>query len=163
MGTAAEPRPARLPLPGGREGATVRLHPLLTARMVAPPAFFERVEGRMARVKAMGIGVAREEWVELPVVAFLVEHPGAGALLVDTGFHPAVAVDPKQALGLRGMVFKDVTMDAGEAVAAQLRARDVDPATVETVLMTHLHSGHASGIAEFPGAMFLLSEKEWQA
>ena len=27
------------------------------------------------------------------MVAFLVEHPGAGPLLIDTGFHSAVAVD----------------------------------------------------------------------
>ncbi len=31
MATAAEPLPAQLPLPGGRPGATVRVHPLLTA------------------------------------------------------------------------------------------------------------------------------------
>lgn len=164
MGTVAEPRPAELPLPGGNDGATVRLHPLLCARMVGPPAYFERVEGRKARMKAMGVRVPREEWVETPVVAFLVEHPTAGAMLVDTGFHPAVAVDPKQGLGsLGGLLFKDLKMDPSEAVAAQLRARKVDPASVRTVVMTHLHSDHASGIAEFPAATFVLSRSEWQA
>ena len=38
MATAAEPLPAELPLPGGRPGTTVRVHPLLTATMTAPPA-----------------------------------------------------------------------------------------------------------------------------
>ncbi len=164
MGTAAEPRPAELPLSGGRDGATVRLHPLLCARMIAPPAFLERVDGRMGRLKALGVRVPREEWVQIPVVAFLVEHPTAGPVLVDTGLHPAAAVDPKQALGsLLGILFKDLEMDANEAVAAQLRDRGVDPAKVKTVVMTHLHSDHASGIAEFPGATFVLSAKEWEA
>src|SRR3954464_13230904 len=128
MGTVAEPRPANLPLPGGRQGATVRLHPLLTARMHTPPAFLERVEGRTARLKAMGVRVPREEWVQIPVVAFLVEHPGAGRLLVDTGFHPAAAVDPKQALGPTARVYKDVQMEPGQAVAEQLRDMEIDPA-----------------------------------
>ena len=164
MATAAEPRPAELPLPGGKEGATVRLHPLLVARMVAPPAYFERVEGRTGRLKALGLRVPREEWREMPVIAFLVEHPAAGPVLVDTGFHPAAAVDSKQALGsMGGMLFKDLKMDAGDAVAAQLRDRSVDPASVKTVLITHLHSDHASGIAEFPGATFVVSAKEWEA
>lgn len=164
MGTAAEPRPAELPLPGGKEGATVRLHPLLTARMAGPPAFFERVEGRMSRLKALGVRVPREEWRQVPVIAFLVEHPAAGPLLVDTGFHPAAAVDSKQGLGsLGGVLFKDLEMDAEEAVANQLRGRGIDPASVRTVLMTHLHSDHASGIAEFPGATFVVSRQEWEA
>ena len=36
MATAAEPRPAELPLPGGREGARVKLHPLLTGETSGP-------------------------------------------------------------------------------------------------------------------------------
>jgi glyoxylase-like metal-dependent hydrolase (beta-lactamase superfamily II) len=163
MGTAAEPRPAQLPLPGGRQGATVRLHPLLCAKMTGPPAFFERVEGRAARRKAMGVRVPREEWVEVPVGAFLVEHPRAGALLVDTGLHPAVAVDASQAHGLSGVAFKDVEMEPGQPVPAQLRAMGMESATVATVVMTHLHEDHAGAIADFPTATFLVSEKEWAA
>ena len=98
------------------------------------------------------------------MVAFLVEHPSAGPLLVDTGFHPSVAVDPKQAMGrLGGLLFKDVRMDADDAVAGQLRSRGIDPQAIETVVMTHLHSDHASGIAEFPDARFVVSAQEWEA
>lgn len=164
MATAAEPRPASLPLPGGTEGATVRLRPLLCAQMIGPPGIFHREEGRLATLKATGIRVPRDRWVQVPVVAFLVEHPSAGPVLVDTGFHPAVAVRPKGAMGrFRGLLFKEVEMRSEQAVAAQLRALDIDPASVGTVVMTHLHSDHASGIAEFPGATFVLSSKEWEA
>ena len=164
MATASEPRPASLPLPGGKDGAVVKLHPLLCARMIGPPAFFLREEGRLAQLKAMGVRVPREEWVGVPVIAFLVEHPSAGPVLVDTGFHPAVAVDPKQGMGrLGGLLFKDVRMEAEDAVPGQLRRMGIDPAEVKTVVMTHLHSDHASGIAEFPGATFVLSSAEWEA
>ncbi len=164
MGIAAEPRPAELPLPGGRAGATVRLHPLLCARMAAPPAYVHRAEGRVAKLKAVGVRVPRDEWLEFPVVAFLVQHPGAGPVLVDTGFHPAVAVDARQGVGpIGGLVFKDLQMSPDAAVAAQLRELRIDPASVSTVVMTHLHADHASGIAEFPAATFVVSDDEWRA
>ena len=99
MSTAAEPQAAALPLPGGREGATVRVHPLLTATCKAPPGWLLAEEGRLASARAFGLGVPRSEWTQIPVVAFLVEHPGFGPFLIDTGFHASVAVDPKQNLG----------------------------------------------------------------
>jgi N-acyl homoserine lactone hydrolase len=164
MATAAEPRPAQLPLPGGREGATVRLHPLLCARMVAPPGLIHRTEGRLAPLRALGVGKSQDEWPELPVQAFLVEHPGAGLVLVDTGFHAAVAVDPRQGMGrLGGLVYKDLRMETAEAVPDQLRERGFDPGDVKTVVLTHLHSDHASGIAQFPDATFVVSSAEWEA
>jgi N-acyl homoserine lactone hydrolase len=164
MGTAAEPRPAELPLPGGRAGATVRLHPLLTGRMIGPPRWFLRQDGRLAWRRAFGLGGPRSEWLELPVSAFLVEHPGAGAVLIDTGFHPSVAVDPKKNLGRLSLtVFKDVRMEPEQSASAQLRARGIEPAQVKAVVMTHLHMDHASAISEFPGATFVLSKAEWAA
>jgi N-acyl homoserine lactone hydrolase len=164
MATAAEPRPAQLPLPGGREGATVRLHPLLCARMIAPPGMIHRAEGRLAPLRALGVGVSQDDWADIPVQAFLVEHPGAGMVLVDTGFHAAVAVDPRQGMGrLGGLVFKDLRMDTEQAVPGQLRERGLDPGAVETVVLTHLHADHASGIAQFPDATFVVSSAEWAA
>jgi N-acyl homoserine lactone hydrolase len=164
MATAAEPRPAELPLPGGRDGASVRLHPLLTGRMAGPEGWVLRQDGRLAWRRALGLGVPRREWLELPVPAFLVEHPGAGAVLIDTGFHPSVSVEPKKNLGrLPLTIFKDVRMEPDEAAAAQLRAKGIEPAWVKAVVMTHLHPDHASAISEFPGATFVVSKAEWAA
>src|ERR671917_118279 len=151
MATAAEPRPAELPLPGGRRGATVRIHPLLCGRSIAPPAYLLRESGRLA-------------WLPIPIVAFLLEHPGAGLVLIDTGLHPSVAVKPAESLGRVGtLAFRDLDMDAGQALPAQLRGRGMDPARVGTVVMTHLHVDHASGISEFPAATFMVSRAEWDA
>jgi N-acyl homoserine lactone hydrolase len=164
MATAAEPRPASLPLPGGQEGATVRVEPMLTGQSMGPPAWFLRENGRMAWRKAMGFGVPRGRWLEVPVPAFLVHHPGAGPLLVDTGFHASVAVNPKANLGRLGsLVFKGIEMKPEQAVAAQLRARAMDPAQINVVVMTHLHIDHASAMSEFGDATFLFSSAEWAA
>ena len=57
---AAEPRPAELPLPGGRRGATVRLHPLLCGRSVAPPAYLLRESGRLAGLDQRDLALAHD-------------------------------------------------------------------------------------------------------
>jgi glyoxylase-like metal-dependent hydrolase (beta-lactamase superfamily II) len=164
MSTAAEPRPAELPLPGGREGATVKVHPLLSGHTAGPPAYLEREEGRMGQLHAIGIGVSKEDFVEIPFVAYLVEHPSAGAILIDTGLHPSVAVDPKQNLGRLGArIFGGVRMEPGDAVAAQLRTRGIEPGDVRLVVMTHLHIDHASAMSDFPEATFVFSKREWEA
>jgi glyoxylase-like metal-dependent hydrolase (beta-lactamase superfamily II) len=164
MATAAEPRPAELPLPGGQDGAKVKLHPLLTATVKGPPGWFLREKGRLAGLKALGIGVPKDRWLTAPIVAFLVEHPGAGAVVIDTGFHASVAVSPRSNLGrLASLLYKDIDMRPEQAVAAQLRAMDIQPSDVSTVIMTHLHPDHASAIVDFPEATFLLSDAEWEA
>jgi N-acyl homoserine lactone hydrolase len=163
--TGAEPRPAELPLPGGRAGATVSLEPLLCGTWRAPPAAFLREESRFAWRKALGYGVPRDQWLVSPVQAFLLEHPGAGHMLVDTGLHPSVAVDPKHNFGriLTFMAFKGVEMRPEQAVPAQLRERGLDASDIAIVVMTHLHADHASAISEFPDATFVLSSAEWSA
>ena len=164
METAAEPRPAELPLAGGSSGAHVALHPLLTGRMQVPSSWFLRSEGRLAGRRAFGIGVAKKDLIDAPVPAFLVEHPGAGLILVDTGFHPSVAVNPRQNLGRVALFrYRDVQMDPGQAVSAQLRERGRSPGDIRVVVMTHLHGDHASAIAEFPDATFVVSKREWEA
>jgi glyoxylase-like metal-dependent hydrolase (beta-lactamase superfamily II) len=164
MATAAEPRPAELPLPGGREGAKVKLHPLLTATIKGPPAWFLREKGRMAWRKAFGLGVPKDQWLRAPIQAFLLEHPSAGAVLVDTGFHGSVATSPRSNLGAFGaMLYRDIEMTPEQAVAAQLRAKGIEASSVKTVIMTHLHPDHASAISDFPDATFLVSSAEWEA
>jgi N-acyl homoserine lactone hydrolase len=154
----AEPQPASLPLPGRRDDATVRLHPLLSGTGMGPTAWFHREEGRLSGLRALGVGA---ESVVVPYPAFLVEHPGAGLILIDTGMHPSVAVDPKQNLGRLGARVFAPRMEASDAVPAQLRSRGIEPSQVQTILMTHLHGDHASAISEFPGATFLISQQEW--
>jgi N-acyl homoserine lactone hydrolase len=164
VSTAAEPRPAELPLPGGREGATVTLQPLLSGVSSGPPAWFEREDGRLGRLHALGIGVSKSDYVDVPFVSFLVEHPSAGVILIDTGLHPSVAVNRKQNLGRIGArLAGPLKMEPGQAVPAQLRARGIEHGDVGLVVMTHLHFDHASGMSEFPEATFVMSKQEWEA
>ena len=63
----ADPRPAELPLPGGRPGATVRVHPLKVAEEPAPPQFWDGAASRAKFLQALV--TPRSQWVLLPMPA----------------------------------------------------------------------------------------------
>jgi N-acyl homoserine lactone hydrolase len=161
MATSTEARPATLPLPGGQEGATVRLHPLLAGEILAPPGFLERPSGRLAAPRTFLS--SRSGWIWLPVQAFLVEHPGAGPVLVDAGLHPSVAVDPGENFGAVWKRLLRLRMSPEQALRAQLLERGIGHHDIGVVVMTHLHYDHASGVSEFPDASFVISREEWRA
>ena len=159
---AAEPQPASLPLAGGKQGATVKVHPITTGTLMYPEGALFTPGGRLAALRFLGIGTER---VEIPIPCFLLEHPAAGPILVDTGHHASMAVDPKGSYGpvLGRAVGKYLRMGQGDALPDQLRERGVDPGAVKLVLMTHLHLDHASGVSQFPQATFIVTKREWDA
>ena len=113
-------------------------------------------------LRAAGIATPRSRWGWVPCPAFLIRHPTAGALLVDTGLHPSVAAKPQANLGRLVTRYARPRLDPEEALPAQLRARGVDPRGIGLVVMTHLHVDHASGMAEFPRATFVVAGAEWR-
>jgi len=164
MPVATEPRPAELPLPGGTADAEVRVHPILTGEMHAPPVHTARPSGSLAglRIASQLVG-PRRSWNWLPVPAFLVEHPGAGPILIDTGLHPVCERDAAANMGRAGKLLYEVRMDHDQALRFELPARGCEPADIRLVILTHLHVDHASAVVEFPNATFLVDRREWQA
>jgi glyoxylase-like metal-dependent hydrolase (beta-lactamase superfamily II) len=157
------PRPADVPLPGGRDGATVRVHPLRTAQMKAMPDFYSRPPGPLGTLRGFGLHIPRSKWFWVPIPAFLIEHPEAGPILIDTGLHEQAATDVGAALGRAAKLAFTIDMQPHWAVPAQLRERGVAPGDIELIVMTHLHYDHASGLAQFPGATVLVDDAEWAA
>jgi N-acyl homoserine lactone hydrolase len=149
------------PLPGGQEGATVRVHPINTGYILSPAEFMARTGSAWKAWRS--IRSPREEWLRIPVPAFLIEHPSIGKILVDTGLHASVATDPKQNMG--GLIgrFYRFDMKPEQAAAAQLRKRGTDASEIGVVVMTHLHMDHASAISDFTEATYVLGEGEWAA
>jgi N-acyl homoserine lactone hydrolase len=161
MAVAAQPKPLTHPLPGGRPGATVRVRPLLVGEILAPPGLYRRPGGPLPIPRALMLRKSR--WSLAPIPAFLIDHPGAGPILVDTGLHASVATDPSDNLGALGARAYDIEMRPEQAVPAQLEALGIDPLSIKTVVMTHLHYDHASGVSQFPAATFVVSADEWRA
>jgi N-acyl homoserine lactone hydrolase len=164
MKLKAHKRPLDQPLPGGKPGASVVVEALEVGRVSQPAQFFECAGGpRMGQVRMLGIGTPRSKWWTVPCPAFLVTHPTAGHFVVDTGLHPSVTSKPAANMGRIVSRIGRPELKAGEDLPAQLRSRGIDPKSISTVVMTHLHFDHASGMSEFAGASFVLAEREWEA
>jgi N-acyl homoserine lactone hydrolase len=133
-----------------------------------PPNWFHRRRGSVEALRAFGLGVPVSSLMTIPIPAYLLEHPSAGPVLVDTGMHESVAREGGRErarnLGVVGrMMSRHASMRPDQTVAAQLRARGVDPAEVKLVVMTHLHFDHASALCDFPNATVLVDGREWAA
>ena len=164
MALVSECKPAVLPLDGGEVGATVRVHPILTGELHAPPAHTDRPSGRTARLNVLGQLLGpRGGWQWLPVPAYLVEHPRAGAILIDTGLHSSCVEEVSANMGRAGRLLYQVRMTPEQALREALPARGVSPSQIRLVIMTHLHVDHASAVSEFPQATFVVDRREWVA
>ena len=163
MKVHAEPKPLTGPLASGREGATVVVEPLKVGEVHLPRGFFEDPGSPFRSARLLGVGTPRSRWRWVPCPAFLVRHPTVGPFLVDTGLHPSVTTKPQANMGRIATWYARPRLAPEEALSAQLRARGVDPHDIHHVVMTHLHYDHASGMAEFPSATFVLTDVEWRA
>lgn len=102
-------------------------------------------------------------WTEpLPIYAFVVEHP-EGLIVVDTGETARVAErgyfpwwHPYFRCAVREWVQPE------EEIGPQMRALGFDPNDVRWVLLTHLHTDHAGGLAYFSKAEHLVSRREYE-
>jgi glyoxylase-like metal-dependent hydrolase (beta-lactamase superfamily II) len=163
MKVHAQPKPLTEPFAGGRQGTTVVVEPLLAGEMQIPGAMYERAGGPFETAKALGAFTPRAKWWTVPCPAFLITHPTAGPVLVDTGLHPSVAAKPSENMGRIPARFTRPHVEPGQDLPAQLRERGIEARELPMVVMTHLHLDHASGISEFPNSTFVVSAPEWHA
>jgi N-acyl homoserine lactone hydrolase len=158
-----EPKPLHEPLAGGTPGATVTVEPIVAGRVTWPRTMMERPGGRFETLKLLRALITGQPAATVPCPAFLIRHPSAGAILVDTGLHPSIATDGRENFGRMGNAIGKPDLAAGEDVPSQLRKRGLDPGEIPVVVMTHMHLDHSSAISEFSNSTFVLSEEEWEA
>jgi N-acyl homoserine lactone hydrolase len=163
MGVHVEPKPLHEPLAGGTAGATVTVEPIVAGSVTWPRTMMERPGGRLETLKLLRALLTGEPAMTVPCPAFLIRHPSAGAVLVDTGLHPSVTTDGHENFGGLGARIGKPKLEQGADVPSQLRKRGLDPGEVPVVVMTHLHLDHTSAISEFPQSTFVVSETEWRA
>ena len=163
MKVTVEAQPLHDPLPGGTRGVTVSVEPLLAGHVDFPRAMMVSPGGRLLTLKLLKALLTGKPPYTVPVPAFLVRHPSAGALLVDTGLHPSIASGGKENFGGLANRYGNPALKPGEDVPAQLRALGLDPNELPVVVMTHMHIDHTSAVSEFPNSTFVVSETEWKA
>ena len=107
--------------------------------------------------------LADRNWTEpLPIFAWLIEHP-EGLIVIDTGETARVSDPgyfpswhPYFRLGVREWV------EPSQEIGPRLEELGFSPNDVRWVVMTHLHTDHAGGLAHFPNSEILICAVEFR-
>lgn len=104
----------------------------------------------------------RRNRIWLPVSAYLIEH-GDYKILVDTGWHRDISPDGEynrraqvKHMGLGHFLLNQGVVPKGESLVEQLAALNIAPEDLDFVIMTHLHTDHASGLKSVKNAKKIL-------
>lgn len=100
--------------------------------------------------------------VRLRVRYGLIFHAVAGPVLVDTGYTPEVLEGDRRGRMLRlyGALLKP-ELNAAEQVLPVLKRFGLSPDDIRTVIVTHFHADHISGLSLFRNARFIASDAAW--
>jgi N-acyl homoserine lactone hydrolase len=90
--------------------------------------------------------------------AWLLEGSDGSTVLVDTGPRDVEELNR----GLANLCHEPVQQTAEQTLQAHLRRLDVDPKTVEMVILTHLHYDHCSNLDLFPDATIVISRSGFE-
>jgi glyoxylase-like metal-dependent hydrolase (beta-lactamase superfamily II) len=102
-------------------------------------------------------------WTVLSITVGVVVRDDGDIVLVDAGLREETFASPARVLGPVVSAYTRIVGGAGDAIAAQLRAHDLDPARVTTIVATHLHYDHVGGVADFPNAEIVCTDRELAA
>jgi glyoxylase-like metal-dependent hydrolase (beta-lactamase superfamily II) len=141
----------------------VTYEPVHVADLTAPRAWVFRSEGRSGPLKLADLLAPGDRTMTLPMLFFVVRHPVRGVVLIDTGLHPDAATSLSRDYGRLAAKMFGSLRPAAQAFPEQLAQAGVDREAVETVVMTHLHADHTSGMRLLPAATLVVSEREWAA
>lgn len=157
------PQVLAVPLPGGSAGAHVKLRPLSTGEMGVPRGFLSRIDERLAMPRALLRGLRRrfDHWTPCPI--FLIEHPTAGRVLIDTGLPAATPHDVKAAIGRIPARLYAMRAEEDQPLPARLRALGIPRGGIDVVVMTHLHIDHAGALGEIEDCIVVVAKEEWQS
>ncbi len=163
MTVRVQSKPLPEPLGPGTPGATVVVEPIVAGHVTWSLALMESPGGHFLTIKLLRALLTTKPPVTIPIPAFLIRHPSAGAIVVDTGLHPSIASSAAENFGKLAARFGKPSLKPGEDLPARLRDRGIDPNEVPIVVMTHMHLDHTSAVSEFPNSTFVISESEWKA
>ncbi|WP_227367833.1 N-acyl homoserine lactonase family protein [Halomonas sp. M20] len=105
-----------------------------------------------------------DNWVEVPINVFVIEHP-EGLILFDAGLDTAILTNPNYVDSAIGRFFMRrlfrLRLQPDETLTNKLAGLGFDVADVRKVVVSHLHFDHVGGIAKVPHADLLVSRNEW--
>lgn len=98
--------------------------------------------------------------VRIANLAYLVRHPAAGDILVDTGLGTQFVGKPHGDLGWYTRRAVKTWVESGRDVRTGLAAAGVDPADLEMVVITHGHIDHTGGLPDLGPVDVLVGQQE---
>ncbi len=148
--------------------AEIRIHVLHTGTVCVDPALPFK-EDTLNPIAFSGIGRNPKKRVWLPVSAYLIEHP-QGLILFDTGWNREISPQGKydrksqiRHMGLGHYLLNQGLLPKEDAIDEQLANMGIKPADIDYVLLSHLHTDHASGLKLVKNAKHILTSRlEWE-
>lgn len=140
----------------------VKIHVLDTGLLhVSPFVPYDNINA--GRLKVMGLTVPRNQWVWLPVMSYLIEHP-KGVVLVDTGWDRRISPTGEydkntQATVLGSKMLAKINqghLPEGKAIDEQLLRMGLSAHDLDYVVVTHLDCDHVGGISQVAHAKHIL-------
>lgn len=108
------------------------------------------------RFSGRAIGLPTWRFVDIPALAALIRHRNCGAILFDAGYGSNL----NAVRGLSGAIYRTLlpgNLPTNQQIDHQLRARDVDPAALAFIFLSHVHPDHAGGLCDLPARPLLVS------
>ncbi len=96
-------------------------------------------------------------------VAFLLQHPDEGPVLIDTGYSTRFFSESMHFPNRLYRAITPVTLTDPEGIAGQIRRLGYSPDEVRHLLITHFHADHIGGLRDFPNAAIYCSRHAWQS
>jgi N-acyl homoserine lactone hydrolase len=147
----------------GSHTATVALEVLVTGELPIPHAYAFRPQTGNRVTHLLSVVRPGGKLLRSPCLAYVIRHPRAGAILIDTGIHPDASESLRKDFGTRMALLFRGLRPAETPYEEQLRALGVEPREVERVIMTHLHVDHTGAMRLLPNARFTCTREEWEA
>lgn len=143
--------------------AAASLDVLVVGEIPTPHAYVFRPEGGHQVRRLAAVFNPRGRVVRSPCLAYVLRHPSAGVILIDTGLHPDASGNLRKDFGVPMALLFRKLQPPERPYPDQLRELGVEADQVERVIMTHLHVDHTSGMRSLPNATFACTRAEWVA
>jgi len=108
----------------------------------------------------------KSHYIIVPIHSYLIDHPQAGLILVDTGISWEQAHDHSRYYkGIMHYVLDDdeYLLMREQELPAQVKRAGYRIEDIRTVILTHFHEDHVGGLRSVPNAKVVASKAEWES